>query len=130
MPRSEVFDRLRAATFAEAGVHEAVEAALTELERDPLASAGFFPGDLIRCLMDLPARIWRGNPGLYARFRASVRGAALARRNAPPHIQRAFWSPLPVTAAGGEASVPEVSVHADRDLRHRLTELPGWPLPG
>jgi hypothetical protein len=74
---------------------EAIILTLELLERDPLASAGAFPGDLLRCLMELPARLWRGESVLYDRYRAAVRAAAMARRYAPPEVQQAFWRDLP-----------------------------------
>lgn len=65
------------------------------LERDPLAAAGAFPGDLLRRLMELPPRVWVGEPALYLRYRAVLRAAALARRNAPDAVRRGFWRDLP-----------------------------------
>ena len=69
--------------------------ALDLLERVPLASAGLFPGDLVRRLMDLPGEAWYGEPALYARYQAVVRAGALARRDAPEQVRQAFWRELP-----------------------------------
>ena len=93
--RRALFNRLRAANFLDDSTREALLEALAVVEREPLASAGLFPGDLVRCLMDLPPRIWRVDPALYARFRDVVRGAAIARRDAPARTQRRFWTVLP-----------------------------------
>jgi hypothetical protein len=73
----------------------AVARALDILERDPLASAGAFPGDLVRRLIDLPAGFWREHPALDARYRDAVRAAALARRAADAAARRGFWRDLP-----------------------------------
>lgn len=69
--------------------------ALVLLEGDPLLSAGAFPGDLVRRLMDVPGSVWARNPLLYRRYQAIVRAAALARLRAPRVAQRAFWGELP-----------------------------------
>jgi hypothetical protein len=79
----------------DSGTREAVVLTLELLERDPLASAGAFPGDLLRGLMELPPQAWRADPALYDRFRAAIRAAAMARRHAPPDVQQAFWRDLP-----------------------------------
>ena len=73
----------------------AVSRALDILERDPLASAGVFPGDLVRRLMELPPQVWQHEDGLYQRYRAAVRAAALARRHSASAVHRAFWRDLP-----------------------------------
>ena len=65
------------------------------LEREPLASAGEFPGDLLRRLIDLPAGIWTRETDLHSRYREVVRAAALARRELPEKERGAFWSSLP-----------------------------------
>lgn len=73
----------------------AVTRALDILAREPLASAGAFPGDLVRRLMDLPPAFWREHPALDVRYRAAVRAAALARRAAHESARRGFWRDLP-----------------------------------
>jgi hypothetical protein len=73
----------------------ALLSALDLLERDPLLSAGEFPGDLLRRLIDLPAGVWAQEADLYARYREIVRAAALARRALPEEHRGAFWSALP-----------------------------------
>jgi hypothetical protein len=72
----------------------AVPAALDILEREPLAAAACFPGDLLRGLMQLPRRYWVPNGGLHARYLAVVRAAAAARRRLPPEQRMAFWEAL------------------------------------
>jgi hypothetical protein len=62
------------------------------VERDPLASAGCFAGDLLRGLMSVPSHFWSGNTKLYERYRASLRAGALARRKLPYSQRMAFWS--------------------------------------
>jgi hypothetical protein len=73
----------------------AVVAALEHLELEPLASAGYFPGDVVRRLMQLPPGFWRREPALDARYRSVVRAAALARRGLPTEVRQAFWRDLP-----------------------------------
>jgi hypothetical protein len=74
---------------------DALERAIALLEREPLASAGVFPGDLLRRLIDLPSGAWARHGDLYPRFREIVRMAALARRELPEELRGAFWSALP-----------------------------------
>ncbi len=66
------------------------------LDRDPLASAGGFGGDLLRGLMEVPGSFWSQHPRLFARYRAAVRAGALARRALPPGLRAEFWNPLAV----------------------------------
>ena len=73
----------------------AVSRALEILQREPHASAGAFPGDLVRRLIDLPSGFWREHPALDARYRDAVRAAALARRAADAPARRGFWRDLP-----------------------------------
>jgi hypothetical protein len=40
-------------------LRDVVPAVLDILEGDPLASAGYFRGDMLRALIDLPAEYWR-----------------------------------------------------------------------
>jgi hypothetical protein len=97
-PRRRVAPELRETYNALAEGHDrtaAIARALDALDRDPLASAGAFPGDLIRRLMDLPPSLWRNEPVLYERYRSAVRAAASARRGAPPAVRRGFWRDLP-----------------------------------
>ncbi|HWB42460.1 MAG TPA: hypothetical protein VG500_14460 [Gemmatimonadales bacterium] len=69
--------------------------AIELLERDPLASAGEFPGDLLRRLIDLPPRVWAAEADLYSRYREVVRAAAAARRSLPEEARGTFWRALP-----------------------------------
>lgn len=71
-----------------------VPCALERLERDPLTSAGRFPGDLLRSLIELPPSFWRREPALYRRYQAVVRAGAIARRRLSWNERRAFWSAL------------------------------------
>lgn len=73
-----------------------VPAVLDILDRDPLASAGGFGGDLLRGLMEVPGSFWSRHPLLFARYRAAVRAGALARRALPPGMRAEFWNPLAV----------------------------------
>lgn len=66
--------------------------ALERLERDPLASCGATPGDLLRPLIDLEPQVWRRNPELHARYKAVLRASALARRELPPSERMRFWT--------------------------------------
>lgn len=70
-------------------------AALELLEREPLASAGEFPGDLLRRLIDLPAGVWAREHDLHPRYCEVVRAAALLRRQLPSRERGAFWRSLP-----------------------------------
>lgn len=69
--------------------------AIELLEREPLASAGEFPGDLLRRLIDLPSRVWAAEADLYPRYREVVRTAAAARRELPAAVRGSFWRALP-----------------------------------
>ncbi|GLC25156.1 hypothetical protein [Roseisolibacter agri] len=73
---------------------DVVPSTLDLVERDPLASGGRFPGDLVRGLMELPGSFWGRAPRLYARYRAVLRASADARRRLPPESRLAFWGPL------------------------------------
>lgn len=82
------------------GLGTAVPAALAVVERDPLASAGHFRGDLVRALMEVPGSFWVRHPRLFARYRSALRTCALQRRALPPEQRLDFWSPLSLDAAG------------------------------
>ena len=73
----------------------ALRAAIELLEREPLASAGEFPGDLLRRLIDLPPRVWAAQGDLHQRYREVVRAAAAARRGLPAAARGTFWQALP-----------------------------------
>jgi hypothetical protein len=73
-----------------------VPAALAVVERDPLASAGHFAGDLLRGLMEVPGSFWVRRPLLFARYRAALRACAVQRRSLPPEQRLDFWGPLPL----------------------------------
>lgn len=72
-----------------------VLSAIELLEREPLACAGEFPGDLLRRLIDLPAGVWAREYDLHPRYREVVRVAAIARRGLPEKERGAFWRALP-----------------------------------
>jgi hypothetical protein len=72
-----------------------VERLLDIVEVDPLASAGWFPGDLLRSLTNVPESFWRRHAGLYKRYREALRAGAAARRALPPDQRMEFWSPIP-----------------------------------
>src|SRR5690348_15571561 len=61
----------------------AVPLALDALDEDPLRSAGQFPGDLLRALMQVPGSFWTRSPQLYERYRDALRRAAAQRRQLP-----------------------------------------------
>ena len=65
------------------------------VERDPLATAGWFRGDLLRSLTDVPSWFWRREAELQERYRTALRAAAAARRELPPDQRLEFWSAIP-----------------------------------
>jgi len=84
-----------------------VAAALEIVERDPLATVGYFRGDLLRGLMEVPGGFWGVHPGLYDRYLAALRASADRRRRLPPGERMEFWSVLDratveATGPGGE----------------------------
>ena len=88
---------LLAAVLNGYGLHGAVPLLLVRVEMDPLATAGWFPGDLLRGLLEVPASFWAREPRLYARFRESLRAGAIARRGLPADERTHFWTAaLPV----------------------------------
>jgi hypothetical protein len=72
-----------------------VRRALDLVETQPLASAGWFAGDLLRGLVDVPQWFWRRHSEMHDRYRAVLREAAAARRNLPPEQRMDFWNPIP-----------------------------------
>jgi hypothetical protein len=71
-----------------------VPIALARVERDPLTSAGYFDGDLMRGLMEVPGAFWGRHPRLYDRYREALRASAALRRRLPQEERMRFWSPL------------------------------------
>jgi hypothetical protein len=71
-----------------------VPVALDVVERDPLATVGYFRGDLLRGLMEVPGGFWGGHPRLYDRYLTALRGSAERRRRLPPSERMEFWSVL------------------------------------
>ena len=72
-----------------------VRRVLDLVEAEPLASAGWFAGDLLRSLIDVPQWFWRRQPLMHDRYRAVLRAAATARRDLPPDQRMEFWNPIP-----------------------------------
>jgi CDI immunity proteins len=72
-----------------------VQRLLEIVEADPLASAGWFAGDLLRSLTGVPEWFWRRHAALYERYREALRGGAAARRALPPDQRLEFWSSIP-----------------------------------
>ena len=97
-------DALLRALLDGRGLEAGVPSALAVVERDPLASAGRFRGDLLRALMEVPASYWARQPGLYQRYRQVVRAAASLRRMLPPGERMRFWEPLD-SAERGEGGI-------------------------
>jgi len=75
----------------------AVPDALALVERFPLASAGWFAGDVLRGLMEVPGGFWGRHPDLYDRYRTALRAGAEARRRLPAGERMVFWSALDVS---------------------------------
>jgi hypothetical protein len=78
----------------------AVPLALDVVEQDPVATAGFFRGDVMRGLMEVPGPFWGRHPQLYARYRGVLRASVAARRNLPYEERMQFWLPLDLEALG------------------------------
>ena len=76
------------------GLDVAVPAALDLVGEDPLHSAGRFPGDVLRALMEVPGSYWTRHPLLYDRYRSALRTGAALRRTLPPGRRFEFWAPL------------------------------------
>ncbi len=87
---SELLDAL----LCRVGLEDAVPPVLDLLEREPLASAGRFRGDLLRALIDLPSAFWSRRAALFRRYQAVVRAGALERRELPVAEQMAFWTEI------------------------------------
>lgn len=67
---------------------------LDAVERDPLCSAGRFPGDLLRGLMEISGGFWGQHPRMYDRYRNALRAGAAMRRQLPAADRMRFWEPL------------------------------------
>lgn len=72
----------------------AVPLTLAVVERDPMATAGCFAGDLVRGLMEVPGSFWGPHPRLYERYVRALRASAAARRLLPRDQRMDFWSIL------------------------------------
>lgn len=73
-------------------LHDVVPMVLEVLERDPLASAGNFRGDLLRALIELPPEVWHRDPASFLRYKSAVRAGAVARLSLPRAERMAFWT--------------------------------------
>ncbi|MDF1506085.1 hypothetical protein [Roseisolibacter sp. H3M3-2] len=93
-PAVRVHPELLAAVVAGRSLGAVVPRLLDLAERDPLASAGRFPSDVVRGLMEVPGSFWGRHPDLYARYQAALRASAAARRRLPADARLAFWGPL------------------------------------
>ena len=78
----------------------AVPLALDVVERDPVATAGLFRGDVMRGLMEVPGPFWGRHPPLYTRYRRALRASVAARRDLPFEERMQFWLPLDLAALG------------------------------
>jgi CDI immunity proteins len=85
---------LLVALVSSSRLSSAVAPAIEMVERDPLASAGCFRGDLLRGLMEVPGSFWRRAPDLYDRYRRALRAGAALRRRMPQQERMEFWSAL------------------------------------
>lgn len=84
---------------------DVVSVTLDVVERDPHATGGCFPGDLLRGLMQIPGGTWARHPQLYDRYRRVLRASATARRHMTIDARMAFWTPLEeIAAADGRTS--------------------------
>jgi hypothetical protein len=91
-----------------------VPAALDIVEREPLASAGCFQGDLLRGLMEVPGGFWGRYPTLYERYRRALRSGAATRRRQTYEERMSFWSVLDrETLAELLAERPELGTRMD-----------------
>ena len=62
------------------------------LDDDPLATAGYFRGDLLRAVIDLPSEFWRREQVSFRRYQQVVRVGALARRALTSSERMRFWT--------------------------------------
>ncbi|HEU4565995.1 MAG TPA: contact-dependent growth inhibition system immunity protein [Gemmatimonadaceae bacterium] len=97
-------DLLLLSLVSGASLEAVVPLALEVVERDPLATAGRFRGDILRALMEVPGAHWARHPAHYDRYRAALRAAASQRRGQPPDEQMRFWQPLPELDGDGAAA--------------------------
>ncbi|HEX6060090.1 MAG TPA: hypothetical protein VFZ11_13850 [Gemmatimonadaceae bacterium] len=71
---------------------------IDRVEHDPLASAGWFAGDFLRGLLEVPPSFWARQPRLYLRFRECLRAGAIARQALPAAERVHFWTAVLPTA--------------------------------
>ena len=71
-----------------------VPAALDLVEREPLASGGFFRGDILRGLMEVPGHFWWRSPDLLERYALALQAAATLRRSLSTADWARFCAPI------------------------------------
>ena len=114
---SHPYHHVLVALMQQSDLRATVPRALVLVERDPLASAGHFAGDLLRGLMEVPGRFWVRHPVHFARYRAALRACAIQRRSLPPERRLDFWEPLSFDAACLERGHDDLSSTGGRDDR-------------
>jgi hypothetical protein len=102
-PRRELLIALVHGTY----LTTVVPMVLDVVERDPLATAGWFRGDLLRGLMEVPGGFWGSHPRYYDRYLTALRAAADRRRRLPPDERMEFWSVLDRATVGGTGPARE-----------------------
>ena len=75
---------------------------LTIVERNPMASAGYLEGDLLRGLMEVSGHFWTQCPALYERYCAVVRRGALMRRGKQEEESMKFWTAIDLLRSAKE----------------------------
>ena len=98
---------LLAGALAARDLARVVPLLLERVERDPLASAGWFAGDLLRGLLEVPPSFWARQPRLYTRFRECLRAGAIARQALPEAERVYFWTAVLPAAEGTDAAAAE-----------------------
>ena len=101
-PEADLFRAL----LLRADLDQVVPSVIERLERDPLASAGYFHGDLLRALIELPADFWRKRVELFSRYQTVVRAGAVARRSLPATERLEFWTDVNAWRGVDEVSSP------------------------
>lgn len=96
-----------------------VPAVLDLVAADPLASAGMFPGDLLRGLLEVDSTFWSRHPRLYARYREALRAGAASRRALPPEQRLDFWLRTPDPLPAREAATDERQRTGTRSSRSK-----------
>jgi hypothetical protein len=71
-----------------------VPAALELVEREPLASGGFFRGDILRGLMEVPGHFWWRSPDLLERYACALQAAVTLRLSLTAADWARFCAPI------------------------------------